>query len=260
MKNGSSIEFIPKNKRIMKISIITISYNSSRTIKQTLKAVQKQTYPHIEHIIVDGKSTDNTLQICNDFTHISKIVSEPDKGVYDAFNKGLKYATGEIVGFLNSDDVFYDQYSLQKIAEGFDKQTDCVFGDLDYQDHKGKVVRKWRSNPYQKGSFSKGWMPAHPTFYCRKNIYDKYGFYNDSYEIAGDFERMLCFLEKHKIRSKYIPKILVNMKVGGLSNKNIFSKIKILNEEFRAFRENDIAINKLYYIFYKSLMLKDLFQ
>ena len=134
----------------MKISVITISYNSSATIKQTLKSVQKQTYPNIEHIIVDDKSTDNTFQICNDFNHISKIISESDMGVYDAFNKGLKLASGEIIGFLNSDDVFYDKHSLKKISQKFDEQTDCVFANLDYVNQKGKVVRKWRSKPYQK--------------------------------------------------------------------------------------------------------------
>ena len=120
----------------MKISIITISYNSSTTIEQTLKAVQNQTYSRIEHIIVDGKSSDNTIDICNNFKHISKMVSEPDKGVYDAFNKGLKMATGEVVGFLNADDVFCDQYTLKKISEAFDEQTDCVYANLNYIDNK----------------------------------------------------------------------------------------------------------------------------
>mgnify|MGYP001332048434 CR=1 FL=1 len=216
----------------MKISVITISYNSSRTIEQTLKAVQKQTYPNIQHIIVDGKSTDNTLEICNDFNHISKIISESDKGVYHAFNKGLKSATGDIIGFLNADDVFNDQHTLQKISEAFDNQADCVFGNLDYLDHKGKVVRKWRSKKYQKGAFLKGWMPAHPTFYCRKAIYDQLGGYDDSFEIAGDFELMLRFLEKNNIRSKYIDQILIKMRSGGLSNSGLamqFTKIYIIS-------------------------------
>ncbi len=243
----------------MKISVITISYNSSRTIEQTLKAVQKQTYPNIQHIIVDGKSTDNTLEICNDFNHISKIISEPDKGVYDAFNKGLKSATGDIIGFLNADDVFNDQHTLQKISEAFDNQADCVFGNLDYLDHKGKVVRKWRSKKYQKGAFLKGWMPAHPTFYCRKAIYDQLGGYDDSFEIAGDFELMLRFLEKNNIRSKYIDQILIKMRSGGLSNSGLASKIKIINEEIRAFKQNKINYSLPKYFFHKALKIKEFF-
>lgn len=243
----------------MKISIITISYNSSTTIEQTLKAVQNQTYSRIEHIIVDGKSSDNTIDICNNFKHISKMVSEPDKGVYDAFNKGLKMATGEVVGFLNADDVFCDQYTLKKISEAFDEQTDCVYANLNYIDNKGKILRKWRSNPYQKGAFNKGWMPAHPTFYCRKAIYDQLGGYDDSFHIAGDFELMLRFLEKNNIRSKFIDQILIKMRAGGLSNSGLASKIKIIKEEIRAFNQNKINYSLPKYFFHKALKVKEFF-
>jgi len=243
----------------MKISIITISYNSSTTIEQTLKAVQNQTYSRIEHIIVDGKSSDNTIDICNNFKHISKMVSEPDKGVYDAFNKGLKMATGEVVGFLNADDVFCDQYTLKKISEAFDEQTDCVYANLNYIDNKGKILRKWRSNPYQKGAFNKGWMPAHPTFYCRKAIYDQLGGYDDSFHIAGDFELMLRFLEKNNIRSKFIDQILIKMRAGGLSNSGLASKIKIIKEEIRAFNLNKINYSLPKYFFHKALKVKEFF-
>ena len=243
----------------MKISVITISYNSSITIKHTLKSVQTQTHPNIEHIIVDGKSTDNTLQICNDFNHISKIISESDMGVYDAFNKGLKLASGEIIGFLNSDDVFYDKHSLKKISDKFDEQTDCVFANLDYVNQKGKVVRKWRSKPYQRNAFSKGWMPAHPTFYCRKSIYDELGGYDDSFDIAGDFELMLRFLEKNNIRSKFIDQTLVKMMAGGISNNGISSKIKIIKEEKRAFKQNKIGFSFFQYFFNKVSKVKDFF-
>ncbi len=243
----------------MKISIITISYNSSKTIEETLKAVQNQTYSRIEHIIVDGKSSDNTINICNDFKHISKMVSEPDKGVYDAFNKGLNMATGEVVGFLNADDVFCDQHTLKKISEAFDEQTDCVFANLNYINDKGKIVRKWRSNSYQKGAFNKGWMPAHPTFYCRKAIYNQLGGYDDSFDIAGDFELMLRFLEKNNIRSKFIDQTLIKMRSGGLSNSGLSSKIKIIKEEIRAFKQNKINYSLPKYFFHKALKIKEFF-
>ena len=193
----------------MKVSIITIAYNSSKTIAKTLRSVLDQKAKNIEHIIIDGKSSDNTLEICKKFPHLSKIISEKDKGVYDAFNKGLKFATGEIIGFLNSDDTFYNEESLQNIINAFDPYTDCVYGNLEYINSNSVVVRKWKSKVFKAGAFKKAWMPAHPTFYCRKKIYDKLGWYKSSYKIAGDFELMLRFLEKHGINSKFIDKNLI---------------------------------------------------
>ena len=235
----------------MKITLITISFNAQKTIQKTLESVQVQTYSEVEHIIVDGGSPDNTITIAKTFPHISKIISEPDKGIYDALNKGIKSATGDIIGFLNSDDIFYDENSLKIIAEAFDKNTDCVFGDLIYTDNNENIKRVWKGSEFKKGGFKKGWMPAHPTFYCRRSVYEKHGLYNDSYKIAGDFELMLRFFEKHTIRSKYIPHTLVNMKVGGVSNRSIKNKFIILEEELRAFKENDIHVNKLSYTLHK---------
>ena len=241
----------------MKVSIITITYNVENTIFNSLNSVFSQSHKNIEHIIVDGGSKDNTVKICKEFNHISKLISEPDKGIYDAFNKGIKNSTGEIIGFLNSDDMFYDENSLKHIADAFDKDTDCVFGDLIYTDKNEKVKRVWKGSAFKKGAFKKGWMPAHPTFYCRTSVYEKLGLYDDSFKIAGDFELMLRFLEKHNIRSKYIPCTLVNMKVGGASNNGLKSKLDILKEEFRAFDQNDISINKLSYIFNKAKKIKE---
>ncbi len=241
----------------MKTSVVTISYNSQASINKTLESVKAQTFKKFEHIIIDGKSTDKTVSIAKKFDHISKIISEPDKGIYDALNKGIKNSTGEIIGFLNSDDTFYDKNSLQHIYYAFDNNTDCVFGDLIYTDKNNKVKRAWKGSEFKKCAFKKGWMPAHPTFYCKRSVYEKLGFYDDSYKIAGDFELMLRFLEKNNIRSKYIPKTLVNMKVGGVSNSNIKSKVEILIEEFRAFEENNLKVNKLFYIFHKAKKLKE---
>ena len=240
-----------------RISIITISFNSENSISETFQSVKNQSFNNYEYLLIDGGSKDETLNIANKRDHITKIVSEPDKGIYDAINKGIKNSTGEIIGFLNSDDTFYDKKSLQHIYDAFDDVTDCIFWDLIYTDKNEKVKRVWKGSAFKKGAFKKGWMPAHPTFYCRRSVYDKLGLYDDSYKIAGDFELMLRFLEKHNIRSKYIPKTLVNMKVGGASNNGLKSKLDILKEEFRAFNQNDINFNKLSYIFHKAKKLKE---
>ena len=241
----------------MKISLISISYNSESTISKTFQSVKNQSFNNYEYLLIDGGSKDGTLNIAKEQDHISKIVSEPDKGIYDALNKGIKISTGEIIGFLNSDDTFYDEDSLKHIVDAFDDDTDCVFGDLIYTDKNENIKRVWKGSAFKKGAFKKGWMPAHPTFYCRRSVYEKLGLYDDSYKIAGDFELMLRFLEKHNIRSKYIPKTLVNMKVGGASNNGLKSKLDILKEEFRAFDQNNIDVKKISYIFHKAKKIKE---
>ena len=241
------------------ISLITISYNSEATIQKTLSSVKNQSFKNIEYLVIDGASTDRTIEICNKNKHITKIQSEPDLGIYEAFNKGLKLAKGDIIGFLNSDDIYYNNSSLQLIFNAFDDETDAVFGNLNYLNSKGKVTRKWRSKPFVNDSFRKGWMPAHPTFYCRKKVYDQLGDYDESFKIAGDFELMLRFLEKNKIKTKFINKTLIKMMSGGLSNSGIRSKIEILSEEFKAFRQNDIQFSKWNYIINKALKFKEYF-
>ena len=241
----------------MKASIITISYNSALTIEETLNSVKNQSYKNIEHIIIDGKSSDSTLEICSNYPHLTKIISEKDSGVYDAFNKGLKNASGNIIGFLNSDDVFFDNNSLENIVKGFDKNIDAIYGNLKFYNKKGKIVRSWRSKPFEKGLFKKAWMPAHPTFYCKKHFYNKYGNYNESFKIAGDFELMLRFIECHNIKTKFLDQDLIKMKSGGISNSGLTSKIKILKEEFEAFKINKITLNRFLYIFYKGLKIKE---
>ena len=242
---------------MMRISVITISYNSGNSIRETFDSVKNQSLKDYEYLLIDGGSTDKTLTIAGKYDHITKIISEPDNGIYDALNKGIKNSSGDIIGFLNSDDTFHTENSLKIILKAFDENTDCVFGDLIYTDSEQNIKRVWNGSEFKKGAFKKGWMPAHPTFYCRRSFYEKYGLYNDSYKIAGDFELMLRFFEKHNIRSKYIPHTLVNMKVGGASNSGIKSKIEILKEEFRAFKENDMSMNKLSYIFHKANKLKE---
>lgn len=240
------------------ISIITISFNSEKSISETFQSVKNQSFNNYQYLLIDGGSSDGTLTIAEEQSHLSKIVSETDKGIYDAINKGIKNSTGEIIGFINSDDTFYDENSMQHIVDAFDQETDCVFGDLIYTDKSEKVKRVWKGSEFKKGAFKKGWMPAHPTFYCRRSIYEKLGLYDDSFKIAGDFELMLRFLEKHNIRSKYIPRILVNMKVGGISNSGLKSKWTIYKEELRAFKINKINVNPISFFLHKLKKLKQL--
>lgn len=245
---------------MFKVSIITISYNAEITIEKTLKSIKSQSYENIEHIIIDGGSKDNTLEICNSYPHVSKIISESDRGVYDAFNKGLKIAAGDIIGFLNADDVFFNENSVQEIVNAFsNNETDIVYGNLDYVNQEGKVIRNWISKQYEKGLIKKAWMPAHPTFYCKKEVYDRLGGYNDSFKIGGDFELCLRFLEVNKVPSFYFNKKLVKMLVGGISNSGLRSKWIIYKEELRAFKINKVYVNPVIFFIYKLKKLKQFF-
>ena len=243
----------------MKISVITVTYNSAKTISACISSVSAQNYNDIEHIIIDGGSTDRTVEIINSQPNrVKVIVSEPDNGIYDAMNKGINLATGEIIGMLNSDDVFYDLGVIENVAYAFQHQNiDCCFGNLVFFNETGKIVRKWNSKSFKKGSFAKSWTPAHPTFYCKKELYDNYGTYKTDYKIASDVELMLRFLEVKEVRSIFLDKYLVKMMAGGVSNNGINSTITITKELQRAFRENDLPFNLIKYLFYKTLKLKE---
>jgi len=244
----------------MKISVITISYNAEDTIEKTLKSIENQSYNNIEHIIIDGGSKDSTLEICNSFSHEAKIISELDNGVYDAFNKGLKLATGDVVGFLNADDTFYNENSIQDIVDAFsNNEADIVYGNLDYVNEESKVIRNWISKPYEKGLVKKAWMPAHPSFYCKKKVYDRLGGYNDSFKIAGDFELCIRFIEINQVPSFYLNKKLVKMLVGGISNSALKSKWIIFKEDLRALKINNISVNPVLFFLYKLKKLKQFF-
>jgi len=230
------------------------------TIEKTLLSVANQSYENIEHIIIDGNSKDKTIDICKSYLHISKILSEPDKGVYDAFNKGIKLAAGDVIGFLNADDTFYNENSIQDIVDAFsNNETDIVYGNLNYVNEESKVIRNWISKPYEKGLVKKAWMPAHPTFYCKKEVYDRLGGYNDSFKIAGDFELCLRFLEINNIPSFYLNKKIVKMLVGGISNSGLKSKLTIFKEELRAFKINNISVNHVLFFLYKLKKIKQFF-
>ena len=225
----------------MKISIITVSYNSADTIGHTLNSVSEQNYDDIEHIIVDGKSTDNTLEVVALYgASVSKLVSEKDFGIYDAMNKGIVLSHGEVIGFLNADDFYPSSEILSKVAKIFeDFAIDACYGDLCYvkkNDFK-KIIRYWKSSKFSAGTFEKGWSPPHPTFFVRRSIYQNYGGFKLDYKIAADLELMMRFLVKHKISSKYIPEVLVHMRMGGTTNKslvNIFSQNKEILSALRS--------------------------
>jgi len=203
----------------MKVSIITVCLNSAVTIEDTITSVMVQDYKDIEHIVVDGASTDGTRKILQKYRNrISSCISESDKGIYDAMNKGIRLATGDVIGFLNADDVYaYDKVIWEVLALLTADHLDAVYGDLAYVDHKdaSKVVRYWQAGEYRPNAFYYGWVPPHPAFFCRKSVFERYGAFNTKYKTAADFELMLRFIEKHRITLGYIPKILVRMRPGG---------------------------------------------
>ena len=235
----------------MKISIITACYNSEKTIEDTLKSIQSQTYPDIESIVIDGQSKDRTNEIVSQYSDIVSIhISEPDKGIYDAMNKGIALATGDVVGILNSDDFYADKFVIEKVAKVFENQVDSVYGDLVYvnKNDTSKLVRYWQSKKIYDGIFQQGWYPAHPTFFVKRYIYEKYGYFNLDFKIAADCELMLRFLEKHKISASYLPEILVKMRTGGASNQSIINIIKANIECYNAWKVNGLYINPIRYL------------
>lgn len=230
----------------MKISIITATYNSSATVKDTLSSVAKQSCPAIEHLIIDGLSRDNTLELVAGFPHVSRVVSEKDKGIYDAMNKGIRLCTGDIVGILNSDDFYVDDQVLAKVMQQFeDPSIEAVYGDLQYVDASdtSRVVRTWKAGNYTRRSFYYGWMPPHPTFFVRKTVYDRFGLFNLELKTAADYEIILRFLLKNGIRSAYIPEVMVKMRMGGASNASLRQRIKANQEDYWAWRLNGLRPN-----------------
>ncbi len=228
---------------VEKISIITATYNSALTVRDTLKSVAAQTYPNVEHVIVDGLSADHTLRIVSDFPHVAKIQSEKDKGIYDAMNKGITLATGSVIGILNSDDFYAHEYVLADVMDIFENpEIDCVYADLQYVDHSNtnKIVRTWISGNYSRNKFLYGWMPPHPTFFVRRSLYNELGLFNLSLRSAADYELMLRFLFKHHKKAAYIPDVLVKMRAGGMSNASLKNRLRANGEDRKAWKINDL--------------------
>ena len=234
----------------MKISIITITYNSAKTLPRALESVQSQNYDDIEHIIVDGASTDGTMEIIKNYskgqrdkvqcTKEVRWISEPDGGIYDALNKGIRMATGDVIGFLHSDDAFYSPDSVAQIAAAFaDGKVDVVYGDLQYC-HGDKVTRRWVSNAFNPCALKYGWMPPHPTLYVRRKVYQEVGEYDAWFRISADYDMILRIFTAG-YNSRYIPEVLVKMETGGASNRNTKARLSKTQEDYIVLKKNHVG-------------------
>ena len=230
----------------MNISIITVSYNSSKTIRESIESVNNLDYQNLEHVFIDGKSSDNTLEIINVFSTRKKtVICEKDKGIYDAFNKGVNNTKGDIVGFLHSDDTFAANDILDQVISVFSKYQDVdgVYGDLMYVDklNTNKVIRYWKSKVFNQNLLKKGWMPAHPTLFLKKEIYDKHGSFDLNYKVSADYDFMVRILKDSELNFKYLPQVVTKMKVGGNSNRSLRNIIKKSREDFEIIKKNKIG-------------------
>lgn len=244
----------------MKVSIITVTYNSVATLQDTIDSLNNQDYPDIEYIIVDGSSTDGTQNvILANMDVVTLWISEPDKGLYDAMNKGIKMATGDVVGIINSDDFYHRSDAISKIVEAFQSSgKDAVYADVEFVDPSNleKTVRYYSSKRFALSKFKKGIMPAHPTFFTYLQNFEKFGYYKTDYKITADFELLVRFLYKNRLSSHYLPIPLMKMRTGGVSTKSWMSNIIINQEDLRACRENGLKTNYfwLYSRYFKKVL------
>lgn len=232
----------------MKISIITAVFNNRPFIESCIRSVRAQSYPGMEYLIIDGGSTDGTLDVISRLTpHArlpARVISEPDRGIYDALNKGIRMASGDVIGFLHVDDLFASERVVETVAGCFETHgVDSCYGDLLYvdKDDTNKIIRYWKSRPYERGLLRTGWMPPHPTFFVRREVYGEYGSFNTTFKIASDYELMMRFLGKHGISTRYIPEVLIKMRVGGASNRSIGNLIRKSFEDYKAMKMHDIG-------------------
>ncbi len=226
----------------MKVSIITVALNAVRSIADTLSSVTSQSYKDIEHIVIDGGSTDGTQEVVKQFPHVVKFISEKDDGLYFAMNKGLSFATGDVVVMLNADDEYINNEVISKVVKNFQiHNSDVVYGDLIYvHPTQKKIVRTWKSGSYRPSKFYQGWMVPHPTFFVKREFYERLGYFNTDLKYAADYELMLRFMFKQQIKTIYIPETLVVMKSGGKSNASIKNRWTINREDRRAWTINHL--------------------
>lgn len=249
----------------MKVSIITATYNSAASVESSLDSVFSQNHADIECIIIDGASTDDTLSIIAAFqkkhTNI-KVISEADQGIYDALNKGVKIATGDLIGFVHSDDMLASPYIISELVMVLKKnQASGIYGDLQYVSKldTSKVIRYWKSGIFSKSLLKKGWMPPHPALFLKKEVYQKYGNFNLNYKIAADYDFMLRVLKDIDFTISYFPKVIVKMRIGGASNKSLKNIIQKIKEDYRAITSNKIG-NWRTLILKNSSKIKQFFQ
>ena len=239
----------------MKVSIITVCFNSSATINKTIKSVNSQSYKNIEHIFVDGNSTDITRKIIlKESKRLTKLISESDHGIYDAMNKGIKFSSGQIIGILNSDDFYSDHNVIKNVVEEIKKKSsDCLYGDLVYISQKklSKIVRFWVAGEFSRKKIKFGWMPPHPTVFLKRQIYDDLGFFNTKYKISADYDFILRVLARECLKITYLPRVLVKMRLGGASNRS-FKRIIIKSyEDYLILRKN--SSGNIFTLFFKNL-------
>jgi len=229
----------------MRISIITAVYKRAGTVAQAVESVLSQSHQDIEHLVQDGGSTDGTLQAVKSFADERiHLVSEPDSGIYDALNRAIKRASGEVIGIMHSDDFFASDSVLEKVAAVFeDRSIDGAYGDLQYvsASEPKRVIRHWKAGPYAPGRLNWGWMPPHPTLYLRREVFDRWGYYDTDYQISADYDAMLRWLVKGRLKLAYIPEVLVKMRVGGESNRSLERILKKTREDYRAIRKNGVG-------------------
>jgi glycosyltransferase len=229
----------------MKVSIITAVYNRVATVAESIASVQSQTYQDIEHLLIDGASTDGSVEILESLrTDSTVLVSEPDKGIYDALSKGMALATGEVIGLMHSDDAFASNEVIAKVAAAFEDPTvDAVYGDLDYvaQDNTSKIIRHWKAGEFTPDKLKRGWMPPHPTLYLRRSVIERFGGYDASYRIAADYDAILRYFGRGNLKAVYLPEVLVKMRLGGESNQSIRKIVRKSREDYRALRTNGIG-------------------
>jgi glycosyltransferase involved in cell wall biosynthesis len=233
----------------MKISVVTVAFNAVQTIEETLESVASQDHGDIEHIVVDGASTDGTIEVLErNRGGLAKLITEPDRGIYDAMNKGIAASTGQVICFLNADDTYSESTVLAKVAEHMSDETlDAVFGDAEFV--KGndarRVIRRYRSDKFRPARIAWGWMPAHPALFLRRRAFEQAGKFRTDYRIAGDFELVARMFHGDALRYKYIPEVLVRMRTGGASTSGWRSTVLLNREVLRACRENGISTNLL---------------
>ncbi|GAH37577.1 unnamed protein product [marine sediment metagenome] len=246
----------------MKVSIITVCFNSAETIEDTIRSVLSQDYKDIEYIVVDGGSTDTTLDILKKYRgQIHKYISELDSGIYDAMNKGIRLSTGDIIATLNSDDVYANKTIVGQMVEFMQSNgLDAVYGDLAYvtSNRGGRITRFWKPGEYKRGAFCYGWVIPHPTFFCRKQVFEKYGYFNEKFQVAADFELMLRFIEKHQIKVGYLPKVIVKMRIGGKANA-FRGVIRGNWEIIRSFRLNNLHLSPCFFVYRPITKMSQLF-